>query len=344
MKYSWLLLPVLLLASCKKEAHHPSSARVTPPVAPLVAVAGAKVEPLPGAWKFSGFTDDEDLSGIAAWDEAHCLVCTDEKFSIQPGTMNRGGRTLSAGAAFALVPGASGDTEVDAEGVAAAKDEGCYYVTGSHGVGKKKADFQQSRCFVVRIPVDPATGRVMPAGISTASLLPWVEQDAVLGKFARQPLQLNGFNIEGLAYRKGKLYFGVRGPNLDGDAFIIEVEAKSLFAGKIATILHRLKVGTGVGIRELAALSDGSFLVLAGNACAEESKKQPQTLAPGPDKLFRLFRYTPGGSAALLGEVPQPSAKAEGLLVLEEGEKTADVMVLFDSAPGGGAKTYRVSW
>ena len=172
----------------------------------------------------------------------------------------------------------------------------------------------------------------------------WVEQDGVLGKYVRQPLQLNGFNIEGLAYRGGKLFFGVRGPNLGGDAFIIEADAKSLFAGKTEAKLHRLPVGAGAGIRELAALKDGSFLVLTGNACAEASKKQPETLAPGDDQIFRLFRYVPGSTASLLGDVPKPSAKAEGLLVLSEQSNSAEVLVLFDSAPGGGAKSYRVSW
>jgi hypothetical protein len=92
-------------------------------------------------------------------------------------------------------------------------------------------------------------------------------------------------------------------------------------------------------------LRDG-FLVLTGNASAEATKKQPKTMAPGDDVAFTLWFWRPvgpGGFTQKIGELPEPTAKAEGLLVLEETADEVEVLVLFDSAPGGGPKSYRLS-
>ena len=314
------------------------------------AGGGWKIAVLPGDWECTGFEEDKDLSAVAAWDATHVLVATDETVMIQPGVMDRAGRKITAGAALALPVGGGGkkdeQEEADCEGVAVMREEKAYFLTGSHGLGKKKADFQEGRCQVFRIPVDPATGEASGRGITTASLLPWAAKDPVLGRYVRQPLQLNGFNIEGLAAKDGKLWFGLRAPNEGGDAFVVETSPAALFEkGGEGSVLHRIPVGAGVGIREIAALRDG-FLVLTGNASAEATKKQPKTMAPGDDVAFTLWFWRPvgpGGFTQKIGELPEPSAKAEGLLVLEETADEVEVLVLFDSAPGGGPKAYRLS-
>ena len=189
----------------------------------------------------------------------------------------------------------------------------------------------KTRCTVFRVPVNAATGE--PAGgMEAGSLLPWVQANSVLGASVGQSLQTNGFNIEGLAHKGGKLWFGVRAPNLNGDAFVIEAVPASLFGGSPQAALHRLQVGPGLGIREIAALKDG-FLVLTGAAPSEA----------GRDDSFALFFWSPGGAARFIGELPDPSAKAEGLYILDDAADHLDVLVIFDGAAGGAPKAYRVA-
>lgn len=286
---------------------------------------------LPQAWTFSGLEEDRDISGFAAWDERHGLVAADERPDIQPATIDRATGNIVASTAFYLLPGEGKKKEADAEGVVAVREHGCYYVTGSHGVAKKSGEPRPWRNHVFRIPVSPATGEPVPGGTVFASLRPWVEKDAVLGPSLGKPLQADGFNIEGLAWRDGKLWFGVRAPNVGGDAFVIESDPASIFAGTPQARLHRLSVGAGLGIREIAALREG-FLVLVGEANSDT----------GPDNEFRLYHWMPGHTPEFIAALPSPSGKAEALLVLSDTERHADVLVVFDSAPGGGPKTYRL--
>jgi hypothetical protein len=330
-----------LLVSCEPKPGTTGRGAAPPPGVPE---SGWKVTLQSSSWQISGFQADKDLSGIAAWDAGHCLICTDEGRLIQSGIMDRGAHRISAATTIQLLPGMPGEKEADAEGVAVSHEEGCYYVTGSHGVGKKKGEFQESRCQVVRIPIERTTGEPRQDGVRYASLMPWVRSNPELAKYAGQPLQMNGFNIEGLTMKGGKLWFGVRGPNENGDAFVIEAEPQSIFNGTPAARLHRLKVGPLQGIREIAALKNG-FLILTGNACAEPSKEFPTSLAPPHDQTFRFYFWNPGGSPSttFVGDLPSPSAKAEGVLVLEDAADHIDVLVIFDGASGGGPKAYRLT-
>jgi hypothetical protein len=168
-------------------------------------------------------------------------------------------------------------------------------------------------------------------------LLPWLEQTPEVTPFLRKPLQQNGFNIEGLACSNRRLFFGLRGPNLNGKALVLEVEADKLFdASPSAATVHSLELGAGKGIREIVAIDDG-FLVLGGNASAEPSKKFPQSEAPAPDKSFTLWFW--GGKAdslVKLGDLPQTGGKAEALLVLAENPTRVDVLVIHDGIADGG--------
>jgi hypothetical protein len=115
------------------------SVRVLPMVALLLNACadggGGKVVVVPGAWTFGGFREDRDLSGVAAWDEKHVLVVTDETVTVQGGIMDRAARTVTAGVEIPLpVPVTGEKVEADAEGVAVLREDGAYYVTGSHGL------------------------------------------------------------------------------------------------------------------------------------------------------------------------------------------------------------------
>lgn len=320
------LLP--FLSSCEQSTAPHSAPNSTARDAPasIGGGGGGGITEL-GRWSTRGFQEDKDLSGMASWDGVHCLVCSDELRVIQTGIIN--GTSITGGPAITLLPGEG--KEVDAEGVTAARGEGCYYVTGSHGVGKKSGGMQASRCMVFRVPVNSATGEPS-GGVDSGSLMPWVQGNSVLGRFAGQSLQQNGFNIEGLAYKNGKLWFGVRAPNLNGDVFVIEANPASLFSGAPQASLHRLTVGPGLGIREIAALRDG-FLIITGAASSDV----------GRDDSFALFFWSPGAGARLVGELPNPSGKAEGLYILDDAADHVDVLVIFDGVSGGAPKAYRVA-
>lgn len=301
------------------------------------------MEVLAGDWQLVGFDNALDLSGIAAATGSQCLVGSDESFHVQPGVIDAAQRRIEAGPPIALplevAPGKSGKPgkrEVDIEGVVFAPESGAYYVVGSHGVGKKKGDLQPARHSVFELPVDPRTGLVDPSRIRRSSLSPWLEATPAVAAHLHRPLQHNGLNIEGLAQAGGRLFFGLRSPNKRGRALVLELPADELFGGQPRPLaVHQVKVGAGRGIRELAAVR-GGFVVLTGNASAEASRKIPRSAAPGPDTRFELLLWNGRDPAATrLGVLPATGGKAEGLLVLEDAGQHVDLLVLFDSLPGG---------
>lgn len=332
-----------------------------------LTITAAQANPAAGTWQIkphespvvlNGFTGAADLSGLAMTG-SHVLVGSDELTTVQQGLYNAESGEITFRAPVYLVhPGATGGGkggkkkknsagEIDIEGVCYAAAEKAFYVTGSHGVGKKKGDFQQLRYGVYRIPFDEATGTVQTGAITQSSLLPWLTESAEFKAHVRQPLQQNGFNIEGVAHRGDRLYFGVRGPSLEGAAFIIEVEAKALFASAgqgIKPVVHRVPLGDGTGIREITAVKDG-LLLLSGNAAAEPVKEFPETTAPRPDTGFALH-FLPladagkPGAVQRIGDVSAPGGKAEGLLVLSEEANELDILVIHDGIEQGGATRY----
>jgi hypothetical protein len=73
-----------------------------------------------------------------------------------------------------------------------------------------------------------------------------------------------GANIEGLAVKDGRLFFGFRGPAKDGQTLILSVRTEAFFAGSDPKPeLTRIVVGERRGIRDLHAVEDG-ILILAG--------------------------------------------------------------------------------
>jgi len=304
----------------------------------------ARMEVLADEWHLAGFENSLDLSGIASSDGTNVLVGSDESFYVQPGTIEQGKKRIESGRLIALPVQKNGGGEVDIEGIAFSPEDHAYYVVGSHGVGKKKGDFQPDRHSVYQVPVDPGSGKVIKDKIRRASLLPWLEKTPRLAPHVKQPLQQNGMNIEGLTWSKGKLYFGLRAPNQDGTAMVIELAPAALFGGTPEElVLREISITKGRGIREIAAVKDG-FMVLTGNASAEASKKIPQTMAAGPDTRFDVLFWKGGNSteATKVGSLPQNGGKAEALLVLHDAESHVDLLVVFDGLQGGEPLTVRV--
>lgn len=272
-----------------------------------------------------------------------CVVALDEKKRTQFFTFKN--QKIIPGKSMRLLPKKiDGEEmkEIDAEG--AAFGDGHFYITGSHGLSRNSGKFKASSFFLFRFPVDPDTG--MPefeiSRDETASELDRTnalrsllkEAPDPIGKYAEQPLGEGdgGVNIEGLAYKSGRIFVGLRGPSVDGSAYIRSVNADALFSEKkpdVETI--EVALGEGIGIRDLAAVSDG-LLVLAG----------PVQKA-GPYAIHHLG--LPSGTFTKLTDLkmPETDQKAETILVLKEDAETANVLIMYDGAADGNPREYRLS-
>ncbi len=300
-----------------------------------------------------GVGADKDLSGIACISDRYCLIGADEGRDVQVVELRRDAQTLRVVETISLL---SSGSEIDIEGIAAEGDY--YYVVGSHGISKKQGERQNNRCRLFRLKVDPRTGVPgglsvaglrRPTGLDVATLTDVVRADPVLGPYFGQPLQRKGVNIEGLAVRNGRLFVGFRNPNVGGDAFVLEVSADQVFGSKTASVqpwqpafLHRLRLGEGLGIREIVAAKSG-FLIIAGNAGSEPSEKYTDAEDYAADRDFFLFTWEgKGPEVHKIGPIPDVAGKAEAMTILEETADHITVLILFDGAQRGQPTVYRI--
>jgi hypothetical protein len=187
----------------------------------------------------------------------------------------------------------------------------------------------------------------LPAGLQAASLAGVIRADPVLGEHFGQPLQHKGINIEGLAARNGQLFVGFRNPNLDGCAFVMEIRADDVFSGRPRPpyTLHKLRLGEGLGIREIVA-AKSCFLMIAGNAGSEPSKKYGEAEDYENDRGFFLYSWDGKGTDVhKIGALPKTKGKgkAEAMAILEETNDSVTVLVLFDGPNRGRPTVYRIS-
>jgi hypothetical protein len=293
---------------------------------------------LVGHYSFEGdVLENEDLSGIACLSDMCCLVGADEGHEVQLVELARRTRTLTVRRTVQL-PGSGAETDIEA--IAAEGDS--FFIVGSHGVAKKTGEYQASRCQVFRLRLDPVTGSTL--ALDVASLSNIIATDPVLGPYFRQPLQRRGVNIEGLAVREGRLFFGFRSPNLDGVAFVLEISAADVFdpSSKPRYTLRRLNLGNGLGIREIVA-ARRCFLIIAGNAGSEPSEKYIRAENYRPSRGYTLFTWDGrGADVHKVGPIPNPPGKAEAMTVLEESADHATVLILFDGLKRGRPSIYRI--
>jgi hypothetical protein len=262
-----------------------------------------------------------------------CLAVNDQKkyaqfFSVADNKIVPGGviRILGNNAA----------TDPDAEG--AAYYDGYFYVVGSHGVGRMNAELNSS--FVVfRFKVDGQTGK--PAfEVTDREVARQIEKSFALraairsapfvGPYAEKPLNANGVNIEGVAVDGDRIYFGFRGPSVDGKGFILSAAIDGLFGIKpVDAKVFALPLGATTGIRDLARV-EGGLLVLSGSV-------NDQDITPA------VWLWNPASGALKkfgdLGGTP-PSAKAETILVLGEDPQRYRVLVMHDGPANGEPMEY----
>jgi Protein of unknown function (DUF3616) len=311
----------------------------------------------------------KDLSGIACMPAAAdgsrvCLAVNDESRQAQFAIIKD--TTLTPGATIDLVGDEPGDAILGAppeancpegegefgefDGEAVAYAEPYFYVLGSHGCGRRNGQFKLSSFLLARIKVDGAgrpvdtSGKALPearwseAVELTYRLSDMLRSASTVGGFFGASLdeEANGLNIEGVAIDGTRLLAGLRAPCLDGKAFLVSADLKSLFApgndpADDEPAIIPLALGEETGIRDLASLPDGRLVVLAGPA-------QDQEL---PYKVL-IAEPREGGAITEIGTIAPVTddkgrpAKAEAVAILAADAKELRLLVLFDGLRNGG--------
>ncbi|BDT67362.1 hypothetical protein os1_15380 [Comamonadaceae bacterium OS-1] len=349
----------------------PSTPLIQTAASLLLAVASAQaqaavpsISPHGGVWPVqAGFAFDlakkkalktrQSVSGIAcslnARQQRVCLLAFDEGVHARWATLQDA--SMVAEPAPLLLRDDTG--ELDAEG--AATDGRYFYVTGSHSAKRKSGESNPHSRHVIRFQRDPVTGRALPhpngadgalAGYADTSRLWTVMQtQPELKAFAKENATLGdeaGINIEGVAVRDGRLYFGLRSMGA-----VLAVDAEALFtpAGAVKATVTPLLLGAGRGIRDMEAVDKG-FLLLAGPNDAETNQGVGWTLAWW-DGQASATPVAPKVLASLdLGKVRlgdcDKEIKPEAITVLKETPGSYEVLVLSDGMCEGGPLAFTV--
>lgn len=340
-------------------------------------IARAEIVRSPTTWRVdpAPFRTDKDantnISGAAcATGTTTCLVVNDETRFAQFFTL--GTSTISPGAVIGLLPkkvDGARMKELDAEGAAYVPPStpgapGHFYVTGSHGASRENG-VQTSRFFLLRFPVDAATGLPTfafgpgdpPRDIQhTPALRTALTRLPEIGGYAEKPLDENGLTVEGFAILDGEALFGLRGPCVGSRAFVVRAPLDSLFSGEpFSARASSLAMGDNTGIRDIAAVRGGVLILTGRSNDARRGKtyscERPvagaadDTVAGLPDAKVWLWSGKDADAPSLLGTLPGVSTgmKAEALLVLAEDASGYRILVWFDGLPDGAPMEFTVT-
>ncbi|WP_114973196.1 DUF3616 domain-containing protein [Rhodoferax ferrireducens] len=328
------------------------------------------VKPTAGPWDSgAGFQFDlkkkkahktrQSLSGLACTRDAKqqriCLMVFDE--GAQARYAHVGENSLVIDPEPLLFSAIGG--ELDAE--AAATDGHYFYVTGSHSAKRSDCSSNPDSRHVIRFRLDPATGRALrsPPGAAQAALVDYADSGRLWQIMQSQPeLQAHvgerqclgsgqqGVNIEGLAIQAGRLYFGFRGPAIQGAANVLAVDADAFFdSGAPQATVTRIALGERRGIRDMVAVKTG-VLLLAGpddDAASQgvgwtvslwDGKYSPNVVQP---KLLATLDIS--GVKLRKCDV---QTKPEALTVLEETPQAYKLLVLSDGMCDGGPLVFTI--
>ena len=303
--------------------------------------------------------EGEDISGIACVKTGgqvrRCVIAVDEKVSAIFVTID--GKTIKQDGELKLIEKVKGQ-ELDAEGVAYDSKGNAFYVIGSHGRKRTCCKDNPSSFNLIRVPIDPSTGRLDPddgsgmapaAWIAPRNILPAMQRSPQLAKRANaclgtKPPQKKG-KVGGLRLPTGagRQYRGHRDPRRHRVPGLSRARRRR----------HRLPAGVRPqqpvraaapqrcddpdqararqGVRDLAAVADG-LLVLSG----------PEDDEPGQAAIHHFDPKTQ--AITLLGTLAglPKKAKPEALLVLSEDAPDYQVLVLSDGVPNGSPLEYKV--
>ena len=344
-----------------------------------------RIQPDSGPWDSgAGFQFDlgkkkiqktrQSVSGMACTIDARqrriCLIAFDE--GAQARYAYVGDKTLLPDAEPVVLRDT--DEELDAE--AAATDGQYVYVTGSHSAKRGDCASNAGSRHVLRFRLDPATGRALrrPAGSANGMLVDYADTGRLWQIMQAQPglaahvgegkclgaeppdkapalAGQQGVNIEGLAVQAGRLYFGFRGPAVQGVGQVLAVDADALFSADVArdpkATLTRLALGPNRGIRDMIAVKSG-FLLLAGPDDSPASKNAGWIVAWWDGQSAQGQVVQPKVLAALdLSSVKLRSCdkelKPEAMTVLEETPTAYRLLVLSDGMCDGGPLVFTVA-
>ena len=213
----------------------------------------------------------QSVSGMAcnldAIRQRICLMAFDE--GAQARYAYVGNKVLTIDAEPVVLRASTG--ELDAEG--AATDGRYFYVTGSHSAKRGDCASNPGSRHVIRFRLDPATGRALRSPAGSGALVDYADSGRLWSLMQAQPelaphvgerkclgseppakaptlAGQQGVNIEGLAIRDGQLYFGFRGPVLNGVAKVLAVDADALFSSEAASTPGTTLTSLALGQRQ----------------------------------------------------------------------------------------------
>ncbi len=179
--------------------------------------------------------------------------------------------------------------------------------------------------------------QMLRGGTKSTELYNALMRDEHLEKFMTIPCKDNGFDIEGLAVYKDRIFIGLRGPVLNGYAVILEISCKEVDDELILSKkpnedkLYRKHFVNlhGMGIRELNITKNGDLFLLAGLTMNLDGTINIYKIEGGlednyasvllnPERLFDVARGA---------ELEHGEDKAEGMAFLSDTE----ILITYDS-------------
>jgi hypothetical protein len=253
--------------------------------------------------------DPLNVSGIASIRDGQIILACDElHHGVQAGHLDlKKGEISMDPAEFTLL--ADNKKELDLESAAADPDHHRYYTCGSCSVSRKKGKESPDRQWLFRMETDAKTGALLPGKVAKVSLRDAMKADAFLNEHIDKSADELGIDVEGLAFKEGRLWFGLRSPNVNGWGFVVAASADDLLAKK-AVRFDRLELplGEDLGIRDLAPVK-GGFLLIAGPTDARD--KQAAEPAEPSKKVKSEPKATPAPVETVAKATPAAAPKAD---------------------------------
>lgn len=308
----------------------------------------------------------KDMSGIACATASGfprtCLVIDDELQAAQVVTLTDG--KIIPGELIPLISDSfkGKPVELDGEGVAFA--DNYFYVIGSHGRPRRSKDVTDpadeaariaaglaASSKLVRLTYDAATGKIAtdPAVPPSTALARLIAAEPLFAPFTDRPLEEGGITIEGVAVLGERIFAGFRGPVVKDDsgkdrAVILSAALGHFFDGKPADAkVHRLKLGPGRGVRDLAAF-DGGVLVLAGPVQSVNGTYSVYWWNGVTDRAKRLADLPDFFDTKQASKKDGAQWKPEALLPLGRNANGVRVLLLLDSAKNGMPRSLRIAY
>lgn len=223
--------------------------------------------------------DPLNVSGSASLQEGLILACDELHHGVQAGHLDLAkGEITVEEKEFPLLENTK--KELDLEGAAADPEHHRYYACGSCSVKRTSGGEAPDRQWLFSAEADAKTGAPLAGKVSKVSLKEAMKADAFLAEHMDKSAADLGIDVEGLAFKDGRLWFGLRSPNVNGWGFVVAASAADLMAKKPVVFQRfELPLGEDLGIRDIAPLKDGFLLITGPTGALEKAKTEPKPKA-----------------------------------------------------------------